>query len=57
MDRHEMRILIQRHLEAERAGDVEGAAAVYTDDIVHDAVGSPGRLGSAKTQLASSTGS
>ncbi|MDP8902062.1 MAG: hypothetical protein M3N33_13175 [Actinomycetota bacterium] len=57
MDRHEMRTLIQRHLEAEGAGDVEGAVAVYTDDIVHDAVGSPGRLGSAKTQLASSTDS
>lgn len=35
MDRH---ALIQRHLEAEGAGDV----AVYTGDIVHDAVGFPG---------------
>jgi hypothetical protein len=29
-----------RHLKAE--GDVEGAVAVYTDDVVHDAVGFPG---------------
>lgn len=42
MDRHEMRALIERHLKAEGAGDVEGAVSVYTDDIVHDAVGFPG---------------
>lgn len=34
--------LVERHLKAEGAGDVEGAVAVYTDDIVHDAVGFPG---------------
>jgi steroid delta-isomerase-like uncharacterized protein len=33
--------LIERHLAAEAAGDVEGAIAVYTDDVVHDVVGSP----------------
>ena len=34
--------IVERHLKAEGAGDVEGAVAVYTDDIVHDAVGFPG---------------
>jgi steroid delta-isomerase-like uncharacterized protein len=34
--------LVEQHLKAEGAGDVEGAVAVYTDDIVHDAVGFPG---------------
>lgn len=34
--------LVERHLEAEGAGDIEGAVAVYTDDVQHDAVGFPG---------------
>lgn len=34
--------IVEQHLKAEGAGDVEGAVAVYTDDIVHDAVGFPG---------------
>ena len=34
--------LVERHLKAEGAGDVDGAVAVYTDDIVHDEVGFPG---------------
>lgn len=42
MDQHEMVALVERHLKAEGAGDVEGAVAVYTDDVVHDAVGMPG---------------
>ena len=42
MDRHEMTTLVERHLKAEGAGDVDGAVAVYTDDVVHDAVGFPG---------------
>lgn len=33
--------LVERHLKAEGAGDVEGAVAVYTDDIEHDVVGFP----------------
>jgi hypothetical protein len=57
MDRHEMRTLIERHLKAEGAGDVEGAVAVYAEDVVHDAVGFPDHLGSARTRLGSSTGS
>ena len=42
MEQAEMTALVERHLKAEGAGDVEGAVAVYTDDIVHDAVGFPG---------------
>jgi steroid delta-isomerase-like uncharacterized protein len=42
MDVMEMRALVDRHLKAEGAGDVEGAVAVYTDDVTHDAVGFPG---------------
>ncbi|MDQ6836786.1 MAG: nuclear transport factor 2 family protein [Actinomycetota bacterium] len=42
MDQHEMVALVERHLKAEGAGDVVGAVAVYTDDVVHDAVGMPG---------------
>lgn len=41
MDQSEMLTLVERHLKAEGAGDVEGAVAVYTDDIVHDVVGFP----------------
>lgn len=41
MDREQMNELVERHLRAEGAGDVEGAVAVYTDDIEHDVVGWP----------------
>lgn len=41
MDRTEMDALIEQHLKAEAAGDVEGATAMYTDDIEHDVVGAP----------------
>jgi steroid delta-isomerase-like uncharacterized protein len=34
--------LVERHFRAEGAGDPEGAVAVYTDDVEHDAVGFPG---------------
>jgi len=34
--------IVEQHLKAEGAGDVEGAVAVYTDDIVHEEVGFPG---------------
>ena len=37
-----MKSLVSRHLRAEGAGDVDGAIAVYTDDIEHDVVGFPG---------------
>lgn len=42
MQQDEMIALVEQHLKAEGAGDVEGALAVYTNDIVHDAVGFPG---------------
>lgn len=41
MEQSEMLALVDQHLKAEGAGDVEGAVAVYTDDIVHDVVGFP----------------
>jgi steroid delta-isomerase-like uncharacterized protein len=41
MDQDQMTVLVERHLQAEGAGDVEGAVAVYTDDVEHDVVGSP----------------
>jgi steroid delta-isomerase-like uncharacterized protein len=37
-----MESLVGRHLRAEGAGDVDGAIAVYTEDIEHDVVGFPG---------------
>jgi len=42
MEQHEMIALVERHLKAEGAGDVEAAVSVHTDDIEHDAVGFPG---------------
>jgi steroid delta-isomerase-like uncharacterized protein len=38
----EMDALIERHLRAEIAGDLDGAVAVYTEDVEHDDVGFPG---------------
>jgi steroid delta-isomerase-like uncharacterized protein len=42
MEREQMAALVERHLKVEGAGDVEGAVAVYTDDVEHDVVGWPG---------------
>jgi steroid delta-isomerase-like uncharacterized protein len=36
-----MDALIEQHLAAEARGDIDGAVAVYTDDVVHDVVGWP----------------
>lgn len=41
MEFEQMSALVERHLKAEGAGDVEGAISVYTDDIEHDVVGWP----------------
>ena len=41
MDLGQMTALVERHLKAEGAGDVEGAVSVYTDDVEHDVVGWP----------------
>ncbi len=43
MNHSDMQELVSRHLRAEGRGDVDGAVAVYTDDIEHDVVGFPGR--------------
>ena len=56
-DVNEMKAVVDRHLKAEGAGDVEGAISVYTDDIVHDAVGFPARRATARTLPASSMAS
>ena len=49
MDQHDMIALVERHLKAEGAGDIDGAVAVYADDIEHDAVGFPGSPRTGKT--------
>ena len=36
-----MRELVDGHMAAENLGDIDGAVAVYTDDVVHDVVGFP----------------
>jgi steroid delta-isomerase-like uncharacterized protein len=41
MDSAQMRTLVEKHMHAEGAGDVDGAVAVYTEDIEHDVVGYP----------------
>jgi steroid delta-isomerase-like uncharacterized protein len=41
MDVTEMQALVERHMRAEGLGDVDGAVAVYTEDIEHDVVGFP----------------
>jgi ketosteroid isomerase-like protein len=41
MTRKEIDRLIEEHLAAEQAGDPDGSVAVYSDDVVHDLVGSP----------------
>lgn len=42
MEAVDMQDLVDRHLRAEKAGDPDGCVAMYTDDVVHDAVGWPG---------------
>jgi steroid delta-isomerase-like uncharacterized protein len=41
LDNAAMQALVSRHLRAEGNGDVDGAVAVYTDDVEHDVVGFP----------------
>jgi steroid delta-isomerase-like uncharacterized protein len=41
MDSAQMQTLVDRHIQAEGAGDVDGAVAVFTEDILHDVVGFP----------------
>lgn len=42
MDSSQMRALVDSHMRAENQGDIDGAVAVYTDDVEHDVVGLPG---------------
>ena len=56
MRQDEMIAIVEGHLKAEGAGDVEGAVAISTD-IVHDAVGFPGSPLRARRGRGSSTGS
>ena len=41
MRRGDMQALVDRHIGAEDAGDLDAAVSVYTDDIEHDVVGAP----------------
>jgi steroid delta-isomerase-like uncharacterized protein len=41
MDGSQMQGLVDIHMRAENRGDIDGAVAVYTDDIEHDVVGFP----------------
>ena len=41
-DAGRMKELYERHIAAEKAGDVAAAVSVYTEDVVHDVVGMPG---------------
>jgi steroid delta-isomerase-like uncharacterized protein len=42
MTPEEMDRLVDEHIRAEDAGDLDAAVAVYTDDVEHDVVGAPG---------------
>jgi hypothetical protein len=53
----EMIAIVERLLKAEGAGDVDGAVAVDTDDVVHDALGFPGSPARARRRRASSIAS
>lgn len=41
MQREQMDRLIEEHLAAEKAHDPGASVAMYTDDVIHDVVGSP----------------
>jgi hypothetical protein len=41
MQREEMDRLIEEHIRAEKASDTAGCVTMYSDDVVHDVVGSP----------------
>jgi steroid delta-isomerase-like uncharacterized protein len=42
MDGSQMQGLVDTHMTAENHGDIDGAVAVYTEDVEHDVVGFPG---------------
>jgi steroid delta-isomerase-like uncharacterized protein len=41
MDSSQMQGLVDIHMTAENHGDIDGAVAVYTEDVEHDVVGFP----------------
>jgi predicted ester cyclase len=41
MDSSQIQGLVDSHMRAENQGDIDGAVAVYTDDVEHDVVGFP----------------
>ena len=41
MDSGQMQGLVDSHMTAENHGDIDGAVAVYTEDVEHDVVGFP----------------
>jgi steroid delta-isomerase-like uncharacterized protein len=41
MDNSQMQGLVDSHMTAENRGNIDGAVAVYTDDVEHDVVGFP----------------
>jgi steroid delta-isomerase-like uncharacterized protein len=41
MDSSQMQGLVDSHMTAENHGDIDGAVAVYTEDVEHDVVGFP----------------
>lgn len=41
MDASQAQALVDSHMTAENQGDIDGAVAVYTDDVEHDVVGFP----------------
>ncbi|WP_029112720.1 nuclear transport factor 2 family protein [Mycobacterium sp. URHB0044] len=41
MDDSQMQALVDSHMRAEGHGDIDGALAVYADDIEHDVIGFP----------------
>ena len=42
VDSSQMQGLVDRHMTAENHGDIDGAVAVYAEDVEHDVVGFPG---------------
>ena len=55
MDNSRMQGLVDSHMQAENRGDIDGAVAVYTEDVEHDVVGFPNSPSPGRTRRAIST--
>ena len=55
MDSSQMQGLVDSHMTAENNGDIDGAVAVYTEDVEHDVVGFPSGPVAARTRREIST--